>query len=100
MPSATLSDGQRAQVEALVAHYSAHDGPIRRFLASLDRFISEADSLEPLIHSVKKRMKDPDHLRDKLARKILKAQKEEKEFDITTENLFTRITDLGGYRIL
>jgi putative GTP pyrophosphokinase len=53
-----------------------------------------------LIHSVKRRMKTPDRLKDKLTRKLRKAHEASKQFNITQENLFTEITDLGGYRIL
>lgn len=48
----------------------------------------------PIIHSIKSRFKDPEHLRQKLVRK-LKSGKE-----ITTENLFTEITDFIGVRVL
>ena len=52
------------------------------------------------VHSIKWRLKDPDHLRDKLIRKVIDYKKEGKEFDITNENLFERINDLAGLRIL
>jgi putative GTP pyrophosphokinase len=45
-------------------------------------------------------MKAPDHLKDKLIRKLRKTQEAGEQFNITKENLFTEITDLGGYRIL
>jgi len=47
----------------------------------------------PLVHSVKSRLKDPDHLRDKIIRKW-------SDSPVTPENLFTRITDLAGVRII
>ena len=57
---------------------------------------SRAESLDHLIRYVKRRMKDPGHLKDKLIRKLKKAQEAGKAFDITTEDLFTQITDLDG----
>jgi len=86
--------------DELVAFYTANQGPIKRFLDSLDGFISASDSLARLIHSVKKRMKEPSHLKDKLIREFKKRRKAGQEFTIDKENLFTEITDLGGYRIL
>lgn len=47
----------------------------------------------PLVHSVKSRLKDPEHLREKI---IKKASDEV----ITIENLFKRITDFAGVRVL
>ncbi len=45
----------------------------------------------PTIHSIKSRLKDPDHLRKKLERK---------NSSITSENFFSQITDLAGVRVL
>ncbi|WP_312330568.1 RelA/SpoT domain-containing protein [Sphingobacterium sp.] len=48
----------------------------------------------PIIHSIKSRLKDPDHLEGKLIRKFQNGKK------IDTTNLFTEITDLIGVRVL
>ena len=48
-----------------------------------------------IVHSVKSRLKDVDHLKEKLVRK-----RKEKGVDITSENLFSEITDLIGVRVL
>lgn len=45
------------------------------------------------VHSVKYRLKDLDHLREKLQRKYSEAE-------ITNEEFFTRMTDLAGVRVL
>ena len=48
----------------------------------------------PLVHSLKSRIKNPEHLRDKLIRK-------NKQGSVITErNLFQQITDLAGVRVL
>ncbi|WP_157259125.1 RelA/SpoT domain-containing protein [Burkholderia ubonensis] len=47
----------------------------------------------PLVHSVKSRLKDPDHLRQKIRRKW-------SDGPITVDNIFNRITDLAGVRVL
>ena len=100
MPDFSLTAKQERLIDDLVAHYIANRGPIKRLLDSLDGFISDAESLAHLIHSVKKRMKNPDHLKDKLIRKFRKTTEAHEEFAINQANLFTEITDLGGYRIL
>ena len=47
-----------------------------------------------IVHSVKSRMKDPDHLVDKLSRKKKEGR------NITTNNLFEETTDFAGVRVL
>lgn len=48
-----------------------------------------------IVHSVKSRLKNVDHLEEKLVRKY-----EEKGTEITIDNLFSQITDLIGVRVL
>jgi ppGpp synthetase/RelA/SpoT-type nucleotidyltranferase len=48
----------------------------------------------PIVHSVKARLKDPGHLREKLHRGW------DKDNPVNADNLFTRITDLAGVRVL
>lgn len=48
----------------------------------------------PTVHSVKSRLKDSSHLKDKIVRKQADGE------PITAENLFTRVTDLAGVRVL
>lgn len=48
----------------------------------------------PAVHSIKCRIKDPEHLRDKVQRKAAKGT------IITEDNLFQEVTDLIGVRIL
>jgi len=91
-------------VEELVERYKNSISLIRGFLMSFHSHFSERigedGPLSEVVHSVKYRMKDPEHLRSKLFRKIGIAKKMEKPFDINVDNLFLKINDLGGYRIL
>ncbi|GIA27689.1 RelA/SpoT domain-containing protein [Vibrio cholerae] len=48
----------------------------------------------PIIYTIKNRLKDIDHLRDKLVRKW------DNENPITPDNFFQRVTDLAGVRVL
>ena len=48
----------------------------------------------PIIHTVKNRLKDIDHLKKKIERKW------DVENPLTPENLFERVTDLAGVRVL
>ncbi|MDQ7095471.1 RelA/SpoT domain-containing protein [Desulfosporosinus sp. PR] len=48
----------------------------------------------PVAHSIKARLKDPEHLRDKLKRKA------EKGIKVTENSLLCEVTDLAGVRVL
>lgn len=100
MVSLDLSLEDERRIDDLVAAYQANHEIISRHLLALHAHISECKSLVSLVHSVKWRMKDADHLRDKLRRKILQAREKSEEFSVTAEDICTQITDLAGYRIL
>ena len=93
-------------IDGLVAHYEQHLSLYRRITKGLHEQISDAvdpenqDPLSELVHSVKYRLKNPDHLRKKLIRKYSNAIVEGRPFEYSREHLFEQVTDLGGYRIL
>ena len=95
-----------AQIDELVGHYLANHGLYRKFLNALHVQISDAidpengDPLSRLVHSVKFRLKKPDHLRNKLIRTLLDAKSKGEAFQCAKENLFAKVNDLAGYRIL
>ncbi len=60
----------------------------------LEPTLNQAGS--PTIHSIKSRLKDPAHLREKLERKSHDAN----SAPITRDNFFKRVTDLTGVRVL
>ena len=64
--------------------------------------LAEHPNLRPLVHSVKWRVKERDHLEHKLIRKTLDCAKPDQAVatPITADNLFDRIEDLAGVRIL
>ncbi len=94
-----------AEIDALVDFYVANQGPYRRLVIALNGQISDAidpenhHELASLVHSVKYRLKSPEHLRDKLIRKHFLCEKEGRAFPYTTANLFSEVGDLAGYRI-
>jgi len=82
----------------VVKEYSENKHIFKRFLnAVVDSFTLEPALNEygsPVIHSIKHRLKDEGHLGRKLLRKS-----EESE-PITSSNIFERVTDLAGARVL
>lgn len=88
------------RVQVLLETFQANLHPLQLFLNQIRDAITESQELKPHVHSVRWRLKDPDHLKDKLLRKIDAAKQAGKAFGITRENLLVRVTDLVGIRIL
>lgn len=86
-------------IEACVAAYQAHRHNLNIFANGVRDFFANhpilASGAFPDIHSVKFRLKDPEHLRSKIVRKKIDAN-----LDITSANLFAEVTDLAGVRVL
>jgi putative GTP pyrophosphokinase len=93
---------QREQkiVWGLVEHYVSSRPTFISFLNSLQDQINSSVALKPHIHSLKWRTKDPASLEDKLYRKIDEAKEANRSFAITKDNLFVKVNDLAGLRIL
>jgi putative GTP pyrophosphokinase len=87
------------KIDRLVEGFKKRKDLLSRTLDNLLRLVQSAD-LQPFIHTVKGRLKEPDHLRHKLIRKAAKAKKEGLEFDITEDNLSIKVNDLVGVRII
>jgi ppGpp synthetase/RelA/SpoT-type nucleotidyltranferase len=98
--SYSLSPREAKLVAKLLHVYEAHEQPVSLFRDQLVSAVSISAKLNPLIHSIRSRLKAPDSLQDKLTRKLSKCKRDRKLFDITADNLLTKITDLVGVRIL
>jgi putative GTP pyrophosphokinase len=99
MSNEELPPSQVSHIEDLVAAFVAERSRFLIFVQQL-RLLADYPELSRYIHSVKWRVKDPEHLRDKLVRKAVNAKRTGSEFDITRENLFSKLNDLAGLRIL
>lgn len=90
------------RIDELVELYKGREFIISKFLNSVRYFFENNPVLTsgsmPIVHSVKHRLKDPNHLKDKILRKEEEHKKD--GLVITPENLFTIITDFAGIRIL
>lgn len=85
-------------VDAIIQAVKEKEHPIDQFRSNVARFFETHPELTmgdiPSIHSVKSRLKNCQHLREKLNRKIGEGR------TITPENIFFEVTDLGGVRVL
>ena len=67
---------------------------LKAFLQTVLFFFENNPALKGIVHSVKSRMKDPEHLKDKIQRKLKSGK------TIDENNLFTVVNDLIGVRVL
>ena len=95
-----ISSAESRRIDALVEHYLSNREKFKNILYQLSGYVAASPVLGSHVHSAKQRTKDPDHLRSKLVRKLLKAKTSSEPFDVSKENLFKRINDLAGFRII
>jgi ppGpp synthetase/RelA/SpoT-type nucleotidyltranferase len=100
--SSGLEIGAQASnlIEEILAEYDANLGTVALFQQQLYAAVSSSVALEPHIHSIRVRLKDRDHLRDKLERKYREQAEGDEPFEVTPANLLVKINDLAGMRIL
>ena len=67
---------------------------LKAFLQTVLFFFENNPALKGIVHSVKSRMKDPEHLKDKIQRKLKSGK------TIDENNLFIVVNDLIGVRVL
>lgn len=94
------NQAQKKLVEELVEYYKASIPEFKTFASVLRTQILGSSALRKHIRFVVVRVKDPDHLRDKLYRKLKEASDKGAEFNYSKKNLFVRINDLTGVRII
>jgi putative GTP pyrophosphokinase len=90
----------RKKIGILVEYFKDNRNKFESLLEQLISSLRSDDELGKHVHSLKWRVKDPDHLHAKLERKMVRAKSDNQIFDITVENLFEKINDLAGCRIL
>lgn len=98
--SIVISKADRALVNRLVNHYSENEALIATMLKQLSDALLGSKQLMANVHSTKSRIKDTGHLKGKLIRKLLEAKKKGSKLDISEKNLFSKVNDLAGFRIL
>ena len=88
------------KIDKAVQNYSENRDQFKHLAKTVLSNLYETSKLGQYIHSTKFRAKKPDHLRDKLIRKAIEAKQKNKDFDIGTDNLYSKIDDLAGVRLL
>lgn len=89
---------RQVAIDSAIARYEAERHIFERFRNAVVDYFRTEPSLNtghvPAIHSIKSRLKNSDHLRDKLNRKW------DDNLEVNGENIFQKITDLAGVRVL
>lgn len=89
---------EQQTVDHALAAFEGRRHELSIFMKGIEGWFASHPNLtggsKPSVHSVKSRLKDQEHLRDKILRKQAGSN------PITAENLFTRVTDLAGVRVL
>ena len=85
-------------IESIISRVRENEHLFDLFREGVERFFETHPKLKsetlPIVHSVKSRLKDYNHLRDKIKRKV------EHGICITPDNIFNTITDIAGVRVL
>lgn len=96
----TLSAKSLREIDELVALFESNRSIFESLVYQLRGHVEMSAQLSTLIHTVKSRVKDPTHLREKLIRKGLEAKLKGEAFPFSKQNLFRKVNDLAGFRIL
>ena len=94
------TQAERKKVTNLIQCFDEKRYLVAGFLKQVMGHLEESQSLADHVHSIKARIKDTDHLEDKLYRIILECKGRDEKFEIAPDNLLIRINDLAGIRIL
>ncbi len=94
------TNAQKKLIGDLVRHYRDHIADFKTFASVLRTQVLASSELRKHIRFIRVRIKDPHHLRDKLYRKLKEATEKGKKFNFSKENLFVKINDLAGLRII
>jgi putative GTP pyrophosphokinase len=100
MLAGDLTKTEQKLIKSLLSTYESHKPQITLFHSQLVLALESSAALKKTIHSMRSRLKDPDHLVDKLARKMRECKKEKTAFDIAPGNLLLKVNDLVGVRLL
>ncbi len=85
---------KEAQIESAISAFRECMYEFDIFKDSVASYFAKSPTLKPVIHSIKSRLKDIDHLREKILRKW------DEYGPIGGANIFQKITDLSGVRVL
>lgn len=99
MSRSRLTRAEQRAIDEAVAHFEEHQHLFKGFANALLENLRDDTELGPYIHFIKYRLKSSDRLRKKLRKKALEGPRGAKPA-IDASNVFRKINDLAGVRIL
>ena len=96
----TLTDDDRQRIDDAVSRFADSRVLFQNVATSLMNCLANDSRLADFIHFIKYRVKDEESLRAKLERLTLEARDGQQVGAVDASNLFGRITDLAGLRII
>jgi putative GTP pyrophosphokinase len=96
----SLASSERKTISSIVDVFNVNRDLVATMLDQLVLVAQGNRALMRHVHSLRWRVKDPEHLREKLVRKLMESKEKGTDFDVTADNLFEKINDLAGFRIL
>ena len=100
MAKAVVNQSEKKRIDEAVAAFVKMRASFEDFSAGLLEDFQHHKVLADQIHFVKHRVKDPEHLRAKLQRKVLEGKAKGEPFDFDAANIFEKVHDLAGIRII
>ena len=100
MAKVALNMTDRKAIGRAVSHFSDNRNLFKAFAIALMAQLETHSKLAPNIHFLKYRIKDPEHLRRKLERKVLEGKRSGKKVAFDKGNIFESIHDLVGIRLI
>lgn len=86
------------EIQACIDEYRRNKHHLSAWCESIRQFFAQHPDISTgsfaVVHSIRSRMKDEDHLRDKLIRKLANGAQ------IVAQDLLSQVTDLAGVRVL
>jgi len=100
MKPMTISAKELKLIDGLVDYFIENISVFESLIYQIKGHVDSSPALSPLVHFMKGRVKDPVHLRDKLIRKGMEAKINGEPFPFEKGNLFRKVNDLAGFRII
>ncbi len=100
MPNGILTKQELEDINDAVKWFEDNTNQFKLIAEGLYEKLRDDKQLSPFIHFIKYRVKDSKHLREKIKRKAIEQKTSGKKPNINYKNLFTKVTDLVGVRIL
>jgi len=95
-----LTKREKSTIDKCVKHFTEHEHLFQNAAEGVVSACTNDLQLKRYIHFIKQRVKGATHLRDKLKAKALEEKRAGNMPAINVGNLFEKITDLAGVRIL